>query len=114
MNEQKSKRLAVIGLGYVGELIAFTSIVTNSFEEIYMYNRDSGSAEGRSKSDAKLRNLTDAAAWYDVKVRKCESYEELPGDAVTMICIKEGYDYRYVPVNRMREVTSRKDAPRGA
>lgn len=107
----KFNRLAIIGLGHVGELIAFTSVITSKFEEVYLYNRDSVSTAGRRRSDAILRNLTDASARHDVKIVKCENYEQLPHDAITVICIKEAYDYRYMRGNRMREVTARKDAP---
>jgi malate/lactate dehydrogenase/FixJ family two-component response regulator len=104
-------KLAVVGLGHVGELVVAASTMTNRFEEIHIYNRDSRLVNQRTKSDAKLRNLTDASVWYDTRIIRCDSYHDLPPDALTVICIKEGYDYRYVPPKRMREVTSRKDAP---
>ena len=104
-------KLAVLGLGHVGELVVAASTITNRFEEIYIYNRDSRLVNQRTKSDAKFRNLTDASIWHDTRIIRCDSYNGLPSDALTVICIKEGYDYRYVPPKRMREVTSRKDAP---
>ena len=104
-------KLVVIGLGHVGELVVTAGMMTNRFKEIYVYNRDSRVVNQRTKSDAKLRNLTDASVWYDARIIRCDSYRDLPADAPTIICIKEGYDYRYVPAERIREVTSRKDAP---
>jgi L-lactate dehydrogenase len=109
--QNKYDKLAIVGLGHVGELLADACIFSNSFKEIYTYNRDSRLVEGRTKSEAKYRNLTDASAWDGVNIIRCNSYEELPADALTVMCIKENYDYRYVPANKIREVTSRKDAP---
>tara|TARA_Y100000310_G_scaffold139131_1_gene138359 strand:- start:12525 stop:13913 length:1389 start_codon:yes stop_codon:yes gene_type:complete len=107
----KYDKLAIVGLGNVGELVAISSIMGNGFNEVYVYNRDSRPVNGRSRSDAKLRNLTDAAVMYNTQVIRCDSYDDLPSDALTVITIKEGYDYRFVPANRIRQVTSRKDAP---
>jgi malate/lactate dehydrogenase len=105
------EKLAVLGLGNVGELLVAQSTITNRFKEIYVYNRDSRLVHGRTKSDAKFRNLGDGSVWYATRIVKCESYADLPADALTVICIKEGYDYRYIPPSKMREATVRKDAP---
>lgn len=104
-------KLAVIGLGNVGELVVWTSIITNRFREIYIYNRDSRMINQRTKSDGKFRNLTDALVWFDSKIIKCDRLDDLPADALTVICIKENYDYRLIPPKHIREVATRKDAP---
>jgi malate/lactate dehydrogenase/CheY-like chemotaxis protein len=104
-------KLAVVGLGNVGELLVAQSMATSRFKEIYVYNRDSRVINGRKISDAKFRNLCDASVWYQARVIRCDNYDDLPPDALTVICIKERYDYRLIRPQRIREVTIRKDAP---
>jgi len=109
-NESYDK-LAVIGFGNVGELVVWASIITNRFREIYIYNRDPQKINQRIKLDGKFRNLTDALAWYDAKIIQCDELDDLPADALTVVCIKENYDYKLIPPKHLREVATRKDAP---
>ena len=104
-------KLAVIGFGNVGELVVWTSMITNRFREIYIYNRDPKKVNQRIRLDGKFRNLTDALAWYDTKIIQCDELDDLPGDALTVVCIKENYDYKLIPHKHLREVATRKDAP---
>ena len=104
-------KLAVIGFGNVGELVVWTSMITNRFREIYIYNRDPKKSAQRIKLDGKIRNLTDAQAWYDTRIIQCDEPDELPADALTLVCIKENYDYKLIPQKHLREVSTRKDAP---
>ena len=104
-------KLAVIGFGNVGELAVWTSMITNRFREIYIYNRDPKRTNQRIKLDGKFRNLTDALAWYDTRIIQCDEPDDLPADALTVVCIKENYDYKLIPPKRLREVATRKDAP---
>jgi len=43
-------KLAAVGLGHVGELVVAASKMTNRFEEIHIYNRDSRLVNQRTKS----------------------------------------------------------------